>query len=55
MKLSCTLSKENCQVILLKDDEEKILTEDENNRYQTTNDARIYRLEIKESKMIEYN
>ena len=53
MKLSCTLSKENCQVIWLKDNEEIQFNENEENRFLTTNDGRVYRLEIKESKMID--
>jgi titin len=51
LKLSCTLSKENCQVIWFKDDEEIKL--DDDSRFQATNDGRVYRLEVKESKMID--
>ncbi|CAF0814387.1 unnamed protein product [Rotaria sordida] len=52
LKLSCTLSKDNCQVIWLKDDEEiKTGGEEEESRFIATNDGRFYRLEIKESKM----
>ena len=54
LRLSCTLSKDNCQVIWLKDDQEiNINPEDENNRFVATNDGRVYRLEVKESKMID--
>ncbi|UJR23285.1 hypothetical protein I4U23_026301 [Adineta vaga] len=53
LKLSCTLSKENCQVIWLKDNEEINVSEDETNRFVATNDGRVYRLEVKESKMID--
>ncbi|CAF3878648.1 unnamed protein product, partial [Adineta steineri] len=53
LKLSCTLSKENCTVIWLKDNEEIPMTADENNRFEATNDGRVYRLEVKESKMID--
>jgi formylmethanofuran dehydrogenase subunit D len=52
LKLSCTLSKDNCQVIWLKDDQEIQLEEEEgDNRFVATNDGRVYRLEVKESKM----
>ena len=50
LRLSCTLSKENCEVTWLKDDEEIKITEGDN-RYAATNDIRAYRLEVKESKM----
>ncbi len=53
LKLSCTLSKENCQVTWLKDDEEINVNDDENNRFVATNEGRVYRLEVKESKMID--
>lgn len=55
LRLSCTLSKDNCQVAWLKDDQEiKVDTEeDEENRFVASNDGRIYRLEVKESKMID--
>jgi len=55
LKLSCTLSKENCQVLWLKDDQEIKLDneEEQDNRFIPTNDGRVYRLEIKESKMID--
>ncbi len=53
LKLSCTLSKENCQVIWLKDDQEIKIEEEEENRFISTNDGRVYRLEVKESKMID--
>ncbi|CAF3389468.1 unnamed protein product [Rotaria socialis] len=51
LRLSCTLSKDNCQVTWVKDDEEIKINEEEESRYVITNDARAYRLEMKESKM----
>ncbi|CAF0907895.1 unnamed protein product, partial [Didymodactylos carnosus] len=53
MKLSCTLSKENCDVKWYRDDDEEPIQVggEEESRYSITNDGRIYRLEIKESKM----
>lgn len=52
LRLGCVLSKDNCQVTWFKDDEELVINpDDETNRYQSTHDARSYRLEIKESKM----
>ena len=51
LKLGCILSKDNCHVIWLKDEEEITTNDDEDNRYIATNDGRSYRLEIKESKM----
>ena len=55
LKLSCTLSKENCQVTWLKDDEEIKVGGDEEeegeSRFVASNDGRSYRLEVKESKM----
>lgn len=52
LRLSCTLSKDNCQVTWLKGDEEiNVNPEDENIRYKASQDGRVYRLEVKESKM----
>ena len=51
MRLACTLSKDNCQVTWLKDDQEIDLSESETNRFIGGQDGRVYRLEIKESKM----
>jgi len=53
LRLSCSLSKENCQVIWLKDDQEIKVNDDEeeDSRFIATNDGRSYRLEVKESKM----
>lgn len=52
LRLSCTLSKVNCQVTWLKDNEEiKVGEDEEGSRYAISNDARFYRLEIKESKL----
>jgi len=53
LKLSCTLSKENCQVIWLKDGQEIKIDDEENDRFVATNEGRVYRLEVKESKMID--
>ena len=53
LRLSCTLTKENCQVTWLKDNEEIKVGEDETIRFVATNDGRVYRLEVKESKMID--
>jgi hypothetical protein len=54
LRLSCTLSKDNCHVLWIKDDQEiKVNEEEEDNRFVATNDARVYRLEVKESKMID--
>lgn len=52
LKLSCTLSKENCQVTWLKDDQEIAVGDgEEASHFVATNDGRSYRLEVKESKM----
>ena len=51
LKLSCTLTKDNCQVIWLKDDVEIKLDDSEDNRFVASHDGRIYRLEVKESKL----
>lgn len=51
MRLACTLSKDNCHVTWFKDNEEITLNEDENNRYIGSQDGRVYRLEIKQTKM----
>ncbi len=52
LRLGCILSKENCQVTWLKDDEEiKVGDDEEESRFVATNDGRSYRLEVKESKM----
>ena len=54
LRLSCTLSKDNCRVSCLKDEQEiNINPEIENNRFVTTNDGRIYRLEVRQSKRID--
>ena len=52
LKLSCTLTKDNCQVTWLKDDVEiKLDDNSEDNRFVASHDGRIYRLEVKESKL----
>lgn len=53
LRLSCTLSKDNCQVTWLKDNEEINLTDEEKSRFVASNDGRVYRLEVKESKMLD--
>lgn len=53
MRLGCTLSKDNCQVTWLKDEQEINVEESEDNRFVATHDGRSYRLEVKESKMID--
>lgn len=53
LRLSCTLSKDNCHVIWLKDNEEISLDENEENRFVAIHDGRVYRLEVKESKLID--
>ena len=54
LKLGCTLSKDNCQVTWLKDDQEiQVETEEVESRFIATHDGRSYRLEVKESKMID--
>ena len=53
MRLGCSLTKDNCQVTWLKDDQEINVEESEDNRFVATHDGRVYRLEVKESKMLD--